>query len=113
MQRIPQFCDESTTAAELLLDQRVASGVGNVYKSEVLWACGVHPLTPVAALDVDTRRALWETAGAFLRANLDQPTRTTLPGQRRGRGGLRALRQAVLPVRHDRSRSAATASSPG
>ena len=35
------------------------------------------------------------------------------PRQRRGRGGLRALRQAVLPVRHARSRSAATASSPG
>jgi len=84
VQRIPQFCDESTTAAELLLDQRVAAGVGNVYKSEVLWACGVHPLTPVAALDVDTRHALWETAGAFLRANIDQPTRTTLPGSAEG-----------------------------
>jgi hypothetical protein len=58
--------------------------VGNVYKSEVLWACGVHPLTPVAALDVGTRVALLETAGAFLRANLDQPTRTTLPGSAEG-----------------------------
>ena len=60
------------------------AGVGNVYKSEVLWACGVHPFTPVAALDLETRRALMETAASFLRANLDQPTRTTLPGSAEG-----------------------------
>ena len=35
----------------VLLDQRVACGVGNVYKSEVLFVCGVDPFTPVAALD--------------------------------------------------------------
>ncbi len=113
VQRIPQFCDESTTAAELLLDQRVASGVGNVYKSEVLWACGVHPLTPVAALDVDTRRC---AVGDGRRVPPGQPRPADphdAPRQRRGRGGVRALRQAVLPVRHARSRSAATASSPG
>ncbi len=84
VERVPQFCDETTTAADLLLDQRVAAGVGNVYKSEVLWACGVHPLTPVAAIDSDTRFALLDTASAFLRANLDQPTRSTLPGRAEG-----------------------------
>ncbi|HEY8094147.1 MAG TPA: DNA-formamidopyrimidine glycosylase family protein [Acidimicrobiales bacterium] len=84
VERIPQFCDETTTAAELLLDQRVAAGVGNVYKSEVLWACGVHPSTSVAAIDLETRWGLLETASAFLRANLDQPTRTTLPGSTEG-----------------------------
>ena len=84
VERIPQFCDETTTAAELLLDQRVAAGVGNVYKSEVLWACGVHPLTPVGALDLDTRFALLDTAAAFLQANLDQPSRITLPGSPEG-----------------------------
>ena len=34
------YCDaEHHASAEALLDQRVACGVGNVYKSEVLWAC--------------------------------------------------------------------------
>jgi endonuclease-8 len=84
VERIPQFCDETTTAAELLLDQRVAAGVGNVYKSEVLWACGVHPFTPVAALGLEARHGLLDTAAAFLRANLDQPTRITLPGSTEG-----------------------------
>jgi endonuclease-8 len=80
VERIPRFCDESTTAAEMLLDQRIACGVGNVYKSEVLWACGVHPFTPVGALDLETRSALIDTAASFLQANLDQPARVTLPG---------------------------------
>ena len=30
-------------SAPVLLDQRIACGVGNVYKSEVLWACRVDP----------------------------------------------------------------------
>ena len=99
LERIPRFCDETTTAAEMLLDQRIACGVGNVYKSEVLWACGVHPLTSVAALDLDTRAALIDTASAFLRANLEQDVAGHAPGQRRRRGRLRPPRQAVLPVR--------------
>jgi endonuclease-8 len=84
LERIPRFCDETTTAAEMLLDQRIACGVGNVYKSEVLWACGVHPFTPVAALDLDTRAALLGTAATFLRSNLERPSRVTLPGSTDG-----------------------------
>ena len=40
--------------ADALLNQRVMAGIGNVYKSEVLFACGVNPFTPVA--DVCRRR---------------------------------------------------------
>ena len=29
--------------AEVLLDQRVVAGIGNVFKSEVLFLCGIHP----------------------------------------------------------------------
>ena len=41
--RFATHLDPATTIAEALLDQRVACGVGNVYKSEVLFACGVDP----------------------------------------------------------------------
>ncbi len=54
-----------------LLDQRVACGVGNVYKSETLFACGVDPFVPVGALDAGMRRRLLETAARQLQANLD------------------------------------------
>jgi hypothetical protein len=49
-----------------------------------LWACGVHPFTPVAALDLETRTTLIDTAASFLQANLAQPARVTLPGSAEG-----------------------------
>jgi endonuclease-8 len=64
----------------VLLDQRVACGVGNVYKSEVLFACGVDPFAVVVDLDVDTRRRLVTTASRLLRANLGTGPRTTVAG---------------------------------
>ena len=36
---------------DALLDQRVAAGIGNVYKSEVLWAVRVSPLARLAQVD--------------------------------------------------------------
>ena len=72
------------TTAEALLDQRVACGVGNVYKSEVLWACELDPFTPVGALDTEQRTKLIEIAAAMLRANLDTPTRVTSTGSPEG-----------------------------
>jgi endonuclease-8 len=78
--RIDHFASEDTTVAEVLLDQRIACGVGNVYKSEVLWVCELHPFTPVGALLPEQRRALLGTAAQLLQANLERPTRVTVPG---------------------------------
>lgn len=64
----------------VLLDQRVAAGVGNVYASEVLFACGIDPFAPVAALPPEARRLLVETASRLLRANLDSGPRETVGG---------------------------------
>jgi endonuclease-8 len=69
--------EPGTSVADVLLDQQVAAGVGNVYKSEVLWACRVHPLTPIDRLDGTTRRRLVETAHDLLRRNLHPGPRTT------------------------------------
>ena len=66
--------------ADVLLDQRVAAGIGNVYKSEVLWACRLHPLTPLSQVDDALRRQLYETAATQLQANLTTRRRTTVAG---------------------------------
>ncbi|MFT4156609.1 MAG: bifunctional DNA-formamidopyrimidine glycosylase/DNA-(apurinic or apyrimidinic site) lyase [Microbacterium sp.] len=42
----------------VLLDQRVISGVGNIYADESLWAARVHPETPAAALSTQRVRRL-------------------------------------------------------
>jgi endonuclease-8 len=79
--RLARRSDADTEIAPALLDQQVAAGIGNVFKSEVLWACRVNPFAKVTELDVDIRRALIETAAAQLRANVGSPgERSTLPG---------------------------------
>jgi endonuclease-8 len=80
LERMAAVADPSDEIGAVLLDQRVACGVGNVYKSEVLFACGVNPFTPVAELDVGTRRRLITTASRQLRANLGTANRETVPG---------------------------------
>jgi endonuclease-8 len=72
--------DPTVPVGAALLDQTVASGVGNVYRAEVAWACEVHPATPAATLAPSDRRRLWATASALLRANLGTARRTTVPG---------------------------------
>lgn len=72
--------DQQRQIADVLLDQRLAAGIGNVYKSEALWACKVHPMTPVADVDEATRRLLYETASEQLHSNLGNWKRTTYRG---------------------------------
>jgi endonuclease-8 len=78
-ERMAALAHPDRTIAEVLLDQRIACGVGNVYKSEVLWACGVDPFTPAGAVGERTRRRLLETAALLLQANLDHAMRVTVP----------------------------------
>jgi endonuclease-8 len=72
--------DAGTEIGVALLDQHVAAGVGNVYKSEVCFACRVDPFTPVGTLDGDLRRELVATASRLLRANLTTSRRRTVDG---------------------------------
>src|SRR5690242_8073823 len=59
-----------STAGEILLDQRVTAGIGNVYRCEALWHRRVDPWTPTEQLDDEQLRTLFETARDAMRANL-------------------------------------------
>jgi endonuclease-8 len=54
----------------VLLDQRIASGIGNIWKNETLFICGVDPFRPAADVDRDTKRALIATASKLLQASV-------------------------------------------
>ncbi len=54
---------------DVLLDQRVAAGIGNVFRSELLFLAGVHPRTSAGTLSLEQRVALVERAVVLLRAN--------------------------------------------
>ncbi len=78
--RMASLVEPATAISEVLLDQRVAAGIGNVYKSEVLFACAVHPGTPVELVDDALRHRLLATASEQLRRNLATARRTTVAG---------------------------------
>jgi endonuclease-8 len=63
-----------TAIADVLLNQRVVAGIGNVYKSEVLFLCGVNPFAAVRTLDDETLRCLLATARQHMHANVVDPS---------------------------------------
>jgi endonuclease-8 len=53
--------------AGLLLDQAAVAGVGNVYRAEVLFRHGIHPLTPGKALDRPLWTSIWDDLVVLMR----------------------------------------------
>jgi endonuclease-8 len=89
-----------------LVDQRAMAGIGNVYKSEVLWIERVSPFSPVADLDDATLDQLIETSRRLLVANA-APThgaeRVTTTGDRGATGPLYVYRRTGRPCRRCRT----------
>ena len=56
--------------ANVLLNQHVMAGLGNVYKSEVLFACGLHPFRLVSTLTSAEVDCILDRAKRFLEANV-------------------------------------------
>jgi endonuclease-8 len=52
---------------QLLLDQKVLAGVGNVFRAEALFVNGIHPSRPGKALSEAELEAIWTTTVAMLR----------------------------------------------
>jgi endonuclease-8 len=90
-----------------LLDQTVLAGLGNVFKSEVAFACGLNPFRKVATLTGEQLADLAGTARKFLLANVTESSghhRTTGPTGREeylwvyGREG-QPCRRCATPIR--------------
>jgi endonuclease-8 len=56
---------------ESLLDQRLVSGIGNMWRAEALWVAELSPWQRLSAVGDDARRAALETAAAMMRASVD------------------------------------------
>ena len=95
-----------------LLDQRIVAGIGNVYKSEVLFLAGVHPDTPASAVPLPVLERMMDIARGVAAATTSidgsspriQTYRSLRHDQPRDRArrepvGLRPRRQAVPKVR--------------
>lgn len=107
-QRALAFNPPDSPLVDLLLDQRVACGIGNVYKSEVLFLTRRSPLLALKDLSPQDVADLYETAAGLLRRNLGggpRVTRDTPDGRGPlwvyGRAGLPCL-SCGTPLRRDR-----------
>lgn len=56
----------ATPIAAVLMDQSALGGVGNVYRCEALFACGVDPFAPARTLGSAMHRRVWDVCAAFL-----------------------------------------------
>jgi endonuclease-8 len=73
---------------QLLMDQAVIAGIGNVYRAEVLFRAGLSPFTPGNQLRRTTWDALWEDTGTLMRAGVRAgKIVTTAPQDRARRSG--------------------------
>jgi endonuclease VIII len=87
--RLLEHDDEEV--GNVLLNQRVMAGVGNVFKSEICFACGVNPFRKVAGLRAPEIECLLDTARRFLAANVVEgagDTIVTYTGARRTTGSI-------------------------
>jgi endonuclease-8 len=69
--------------APALLNQRVLAGIGNIYKSEVLFACGVNPFTLVDSLSDGDLERIVRRGGALLRQGVAGRARHLVYGRGR------------------------------
>ena len=92
----------ATPIGEALVDQRALAGIGNVYKSELLWLERVAPSAPVAELDDETLSRLVATAQRLLLANAERgagPERVTTGADRRQIGPVYVYGRTGRPCR--------------
>jgi endonuclease-8 len=90
-----------TPVGEALLDQSLLAGLGNVYRSEVLFLERVDPFLPLGQLAPGTAERLVRTGARLLHANRLDPDRTTTPdalGGAPGAGGPRRRNEPRLHV---------------
>lgn len=56
-----------TSIGQLLMDQAVVSGIGNIYRAELLWLIQLHPRTPGRAVTKKQFDTLWRDGRRLMR----------------------------------------------
>lgn len=78
-QRLLAYRNPDTAVAEALTDNSVVMGLGNVVRSEVLWAVGLSPFARVDDLSYEDCQILFDTAYRLIHARV--PTEHSVYGR--------------------------------
>jgi endonuclease VIII len=71
------------TIGELLMDQSVAAGIGNIFRAELLFRARLNPFTPGNQVEESALRSIWKDAGVLMKvAMVDRRIVTTSPKDR-------------------------------
>jgi endonuclease VIII len=70
---------------QLLMDQAVIGGIGNIYRTEILWRQNVHPLTPGNQITRDVFDLLWGDAVHLLEIGVKNNAIITVDGVKKSR----------------------------
>jgi endonuclease-8 len=84
----------------VLLDQRVIAGLGNIYRAEVLFLCGIDPRRPANQLSDVEFDCVWEQSGRLLRIGLRHGRIITTDPAEVGRARSRMAADDTLYVYH-------------
>jgi endonuclease-8 len=77
-----KISNSKTQIGRLIMDQSIMSGIGNIYRSEILWRQSVHPETPGRAISRQTFDRIWEDAKELLNIGVKHNAIITVEGAR-------------------------------
>jgi len=86
--------------AATLLDQSIVAGIGNVYRAELLFLCGIHPARASSAVSDDEFDAIWSETVRLMRIGERSGRITTTDPAEIGRPRSRMRREDRLYVYH-------------
>ena len=73
---LPLTKQEILFISEALLNQKIIAGIGNKYKSEILFVCGINPFKKISQLDINERNQLYEKIPKVLKYGYENAGRT-------------------------------------
>jgi len=80
---IAKVAKSRKSIGELLMDQTVAAGVGNIYRAELLYRARLSPFRLGKDVEEKTLRSIWKEAGVLMKAGMvDRRIVTTKPADR-------------------------------
>lgn len=89
VRRASQAGNANREIGDLVMDQRIAAGIGNIYKSETLFECRVNPRKRMHQLSEEEVRGVFEKAAYLMRQNLLIRGKRSAPVRRREHGTAR------------------------
>ena len=90
-----------TALGQMLMDQSVVAGIGNIYRAELLWRARLHPRLPGRELERPAWEALWADTRRWLEVGVETGLIVTVeghrPNSRRDRSRFNIYKKAACP----------------